>query len=368
MTCLRRALEVRPHAASIRAALAQLLHASGCTDEALAAARLALTHDPDCHSASLVVAHCHLARGNRVLARLAVARIARDRPGWQPLGPFFDPSPETPGPAPPSVESLPAPSRSRLPAGLSVFDHAAALRAVLLRGLALKHAGNPLWLPLELLRPTAVIAAPWVLFAVLHKPMPGQIPIPLFVLAGFSVWFAFNYAALGAANGAKFPAGVTAWPGVSPLHLRLARALWPLLINLCFCLLAVLPLELFRSDLSVPDIPLTCLVFAVAGIGGVGYGILFERLAALVPGIAVVEKLLGWMLFVTSGLYFVVYSSGPIAGSLLLFNPLLHLIEVQRNAFDPGYPLLLVDLRYPAIVAAGLFTLGAAALSIRSER
>ena len=234
------------------------------------------------------------------------------------------------------------------------------IRACMLRGLSVRHAGNPLWLPLELVRPTSVVLAHWLLFAVLHKPMPGEIPIPLFVLAGFSVWFAFNYAAIGAANGANFAAGALAWPGITPMHMRLARALWPLGVNLTFCLLATLPFRIVRSDLPVPALPLTFLVFTVAGLGGIGYGLLAERLASVVPAFGIAEKLLSWLLFVTCGLYFIVYNTTPLLAGILLYNPLLHLIDFQRHAFDPGYPIGLVDLRYPIAVAAGLLVLGLA--------
>ncbi len=355
ITHLRRAVSLRPASASLRVRLARCLLEAGRFDEALAAAREALAADPDSVSGCLVVADCHLARGNPTLARLAVARLVREQPDLPALRSSLGPSGETPIPAP-------APSRSLRPKlrPPSPLDHLAIIRACMLRGLAVRHAGNPFWLPLELARPTCVVVAHWVLFAVLHRPMPGEIPIPLFVLAGFSVWFAFNYAAMGAANGASGAAGALAWPGVTSMHLRLSRALWPLLVNLGFCLLATVPFRLVRSDLGVPELPLTCLVFAVAGLGGIGYGLLAERVASVVPAFSIAEKLISWLLFVTCGLYFVVYQSTPLVAGVLLYNPLLHLIDFERHAFDPGYPIGLVDLRYPIAVAGTVLALGLA--------
>lgn len=365
---LRRAASLRPGSATLHTRLASLLFEAGRTGEALAAARAALAADPDCDSAALLVAECHLARGKPTLARLAIARLARERPDHPRLRAILGNLPEPPSdvqrsldPAPPAPEPIVAAKPRATARRSSVLDHLAVIRACMLRGLAVRAAGNPFWLPLELVRPICVVAAHWVLFAVIHKPMPGEIPIPLFVLAGFSVWFAFNYAALGAANGANHPAGATVWPGVTLTHLRLSRALWPLLVNLFFCLLATLPLRLVRDDLPTPDLPLTCLVFVTAGVGGIGYGMLAERLGAVLPAFGVVEKLISWLLFVTCGLYFVVYNTTPLIASVLLYNPLLHLIDFERHAFDPGYPIGLVDLRYPMVVAASLLLLGLAA-------
>ena len=374
---LRRATALRPAAVGLRVRLARDLLATGRPKEALAAAREALSLDPQCESACFAVAECHIAHGNPTLARLAVARLHRERPEQPALQPFRTPD-HRPGdghlaeairpadiaarvvhaPAPPG----PARSVGRAPRRPpSLLDDLLIIRACMLRGFAVRHTGNPFWLPLELVRPTCVVVAHWVLFAVLHKPMPGEIPIPLFVLAGFSVWFAFNYAAIGAANGANTPAGALAWPGVTTMHLRLSRALWPLMINFAFCVLATIPFRLARSDLPLPALPLTVLVFTVAGLGGIGYGLLAERLASIFPAFGIAEKLLSWLLFVTCGLYFVVYQTTPLLAQWLLYNPLLHLIDYQRHAFDPGYPVGLVDLRYPIAIAATVLTLGLAA-------
>jgi ABC-type polysaccharide/polyol phosphate export permease len=39
------------------------------------------------------------------------------------------------------------------------------------------------------------------------------------------------------------------------------------------------------------------------------------------------------------------------------FNPLLHLVEYERYAFDPGYPIALVNLGYPTVFAMSLIML-----------
>ncbi len=375
IVALRRAVALRPQAASLRARLAALLARRGQHEAALSTARAALARDPHCHAASLVIMQCHAARGDLAQARLMAARLARARPDWAALEFFLDPpaaiavpEPEPEIPAEPElppalVQALAAVARppAAPPSWRSPLDDLRILRALMLRNLQVRYGSNPLGLPLEVLRPIAVVLAHWALFALLHKPMPGEIPIPIFVLAGFSVWFAFNYSATGSANGARFPAGATLLPGVTAMHLRLARAAWPLLVNLVFCLAAVLPLRLFGIVRPLPSLPQTALIFGLAGALGVGFGLLAERLGAISPFARPIEKLITWALFVTSGLYFVVYRTLPALAAVLLWNPLLHLVEYERHAFDPGYPLVLVDLGYPAALAALLLLLGLAA-------
>ncbi len=237
-------------------------------------------------------------------------------------------------------------------------DHLRVLRALVLRDLRARHRNGALGVLVELVRPAVVVFVHYWMFYLLKKPMPGQIPIEVYVLAGFSVWFAFQSAWTGASAGGKWPGGATAWPGVTDMHLRLAKAGWGLLLNLAFCVLALLPLGAVGVDDVRPAIPETCLVFAMAGGTGFGLGLLLEGLGRRLAFVKTAEKLLTWALFITSGLYFSIATTPPLVARYYWYNPLLHLLERQRHAFDAGYPVALLDLRYPALFTVGLLVLG----------
>ncbi len=381
---LRDALSLCPQAASLRAGMAALMLERGQVDGAARLARQALQHDAACDSARLVLARCEAMRRGRDTLAAGTAPLAGDGPGeagpQEPdrAGNGPDVAVATP-PSPLAAAPRLAPGGAAPPApheplslGLRPvlarpvrrwvgLDNVFVIRALILRNLQLKYHGNRFGLLQELIRPVTVILAHWVLFTVLRKPMPGEIPVAAFVLAGFSVWFAFNYTVQGAAGGAKWPGGATVLPGVTAMHLRLARAAWPLLVNLVFCLVALLPFEAFGADLPLPDLPQTALVFLVAGAMGVGFGLLTERLGTVWSIVRPLEKLTVWALFVTCGLYFVVERVPPVLAAVFLYNPLLHLVELERHAFDPGYPTMMIVPAYPACVAAVLLVLGLAA-------
>lgn len=388
---LRDALSLCPQAASLRAGMAALMLERGQVDGAARLARQALQHDAACDSARLVLARCEAMRRGRDTLAAGTAPPGGDVPGGagprepdrvgdEPEGVAATP-PSPPAAAPrlaPGGAASPGPApREPLSPGLRPvllrpvplrpvrrwigLDDVFVIRALILRNLQLKYHGNRFGLLQELIRPVTVILAHWVLFTVLRKPMPGEIPVAAFVLAGFSVWFAFNYTVQGAAGGAKWPGGATVLPGVTAMHLRLARAAWPLLVNLVFCLVALLPFEVFGADLPLPDLPQTALVFLVAGAMGVGFGLLTERLGTVWSIVRPLEKLTVWALFVTCGLYFVVERVPPVLAAVFLYNPLLHLVELERHAFDPGYPTMMIEPAYPVCVAAVLLVLGLAA-------
>jgi len=135
--------------------------------------------------------------------------------------------------------------------------------------------------------------------------------------------------------------------------------LWSLLVILAYCLLALVVLNFYGDDFPLPDLISTCTIFAVTGATGFGFGLLFERTNQLWSGVKVVEKLFIWIIFVSMGLYFsVAPMRPPILASVMLCNPLLHLVEYERHAFDPGYPIAQVSMLYPAVFASVILFLG----------
>jgi capsular polysaccharide transport system permease protein len=62
-------------------------------------------------------------------------------------------------------------------------------------------------------------------------------------------------------------------------------------------------------------------------------------------------------LYILSGVIFPIHVAPPDTRELLLFNPLLHLIELSRHAFIPEYPVLDgVNLIYPLLFVLALCT------------
>ena len=110
--------------------------------------------------------------------------------------------------------------------------------------------------------------------------------------------------------------------------------------------------------MPLANVPETCVVFAMAGMSGFGLGLGLERLSRRMAVVKTVEKLLTWGLFITSGLYFSLATTPVLVARWFVYNPILHLVEYQRHAFDPGYPVALLDLRYPAVISVALLMTG----------
>jgi ABC-type polysaccharide/polyol phosphate export permease/cytochrome c-type biogenesis protein CcmH/NrfG len=400
---LKRAVLARPGSPVLQALLAETLLRRGLLAPAADTARAALGLDPSSGAALSVLVRSYLVRGQLLKAQAALKRfegacadplilkplrdelaVKLERRAAKPdeAPPETRPEPlrvvtsDAPPPAPfppdpPREEPSTAPSRFKeirpTTEGLDIFDHMAIIRALILRNLRLKYRDNSLGFLLEFVRPTAVVVAHYYIFLLLKKPMPGEIPIAIFVLAGFPVWFAFNGAAQGA-EGANAPGRTILIPGVTTLHLQLARAIWAWWVDLVFCLAGAVLLNIYGAKLPLPNIEMTLLIFILSGTMGFGFGMLAEQLGEILPVTKIVEKLLSWALFITSGMYYSVANTNAQLARYFLFNPLLHLVEFERNAFDPGYPVGLVNLTYPATFAFALLALGLALLAMKNSR
>lgn len=249
-------------------------------------------------------------------------------------------------------------SAAERPPLIAGIDHLLIVRALILRDLRSRYRGNPFGVLSEYFRLVIVIVAHYVFFSVTDKEMPANVPIEIFVIAAFSIWFGFSRTVTAAESGAKWPARASQIPGITRMHFRLAKSAWSVLSNLFFCLFCALLLRLYGDEVNLPDVPLTVLLFAIVAGLAFGFGLLVEALERHWPLVQPLEKIVIWVLFVSCGIYFSESNTTPILGEVFWFNPLLHLVEYQRHAFDPGYPVALLDLSYPATCAAGLIFFG----------
>src|SRR5579872_2382021 len=119
-----------------------------------------------------------------------------------------------------------------------LIDHLFIIRALILRYLRLKYRDNAFGFSMEFFRITIVVICHYLAFWVRNKRMPADIPIEAFVINSFAVWYALKDACNAADGGWRLPQGPTLMPGVTPMHMRLAKAGWGFLKALFFCLAA----------------------------------------------------------------------------------------------------------------------------------
>ena len=399
---LKSALEARPDSAVLRARLADILLRRERFASAIAMARAALERDPDYAAAWLIVAQGHIGRGKWPEARAALEQASSRRPRWPELeavrrelaakqhdaqttrraerdarpieatvppeltmarGEVRDPPPDAVfGPEVPvggdAAAMAAGPIWTVSTPRIGIIDHIIIMRALIIHDLRLRYLGNSFGLLMEFFRAIVVCIAHYYYWRLIAKNAPGNAPTEIYVLGAFSVWFVFSGVALNCQKVGNPNYGPFRIPGVTRMHLRVAKATWEYLSFLLFVYVAVLFLNVFGDPVAFPDFLLTCLIFFIAAILGFGYALSMEGLGRRYPAVEGFHETFRWLLFITSGIYHSVALDHTVLVPYLLFNPIQHLIEYERHAFDFGYPIFLVTLRYPALVAVCMLALG----------
>jgi capsular polysaccharide transport system permease protein len=239
----------------------------------------------------------------------------------------------------------------------TLADHLFIVRALILRNLKLRYQETRLGFLSEFFVPIGIMAMHFYAFTLMGRFMPAGIPVELFVLGGFTTWFTLSHAARGSmlSRRSRIPQIVG---GVTHLHSLIAAAAWECLAFTALCFVSLLLLMLFGHDEPMPDVPLSVAVYVVAATAGMGMRMILDALGELFSLISHLKVAIFWLTFLTSGIYF---SACRIDGALApfaLYNPALHLLEFQRHALFPGYPIAMVSMVYPIACALVLLLSG----------
>lgn len=239
--------------------------------------------------------------------------------------------------------------------------------ALLQRDMKARFGGRWLGGLWVLLEPVVHLIMLMLLFGYLRHRVVPSMPFALFLVTGLIPFLMFRNLALrvmGAIDGAR---GLFGYRQVKPFDVLVSRAsLEILLYSVVF--VAFLAALGWVGLPWFPDRPLHLAVAsAVLLVFGFGLGVLLAVLTDEVPQLRVFARLVFMPLYFLSGVMYPLHMLPPELLPWLLWNPLLHLVEIHRGDFVEDYRVLdQIDLAYPAAVA--LLTLAAAMTLYRVRR
>jgi capsular polysaccharide transport system permease protein len=237
-----------------------------------------------------------------------------------------------------------------------LVDHLFIIRALTLRNVRAKFIRSPLGFFMEFFAPALSCAAHYLIFWAGNKAMPPGTSLEQFIWAAFAVWLTFSniYHTVERQVASKAPP----IPGVTSMHVRMSHVAWNLISKTLFLYGSVALMKLFGDNVNFPDVPLTALILGIATVMGVGLGLSIDGICRVAPIFEPIFHILSYVLFITTGIYFSASQMPVSFATVFLYNPLLHLVEYERYAFNSGYPINVVSLHYPASWAAGLLLFG----------
>jgi capsular polysaccharide transport system permease protein len=258
-----------------------------------------------------------------------------------------------------SLPPLPAPAGRHRRSAWEI--QRGVLFALLLREMKTRVGGQWVGAVWTLIEPLMHVAMMMVIFTSIRgaNPMFGP-DFPVFLATGLIPFFLFQNLGARLMDGIDANRGLYAYRQVKPLDTLMSRALVEGIMN-ALVYLVTLGVLGFLGHQVLPRDPLEALgVHLVLFILGFGFGTFSAAMSHERPRLRSFIRMTMLPLYFASGVLFPVHYAPQELQHWLLLNPLLHLIELSRQAFMPGYELLQgVNMRYPL-----LFTLALGALAM----
>jgi len=199
------------------------------------------------------------------------------------------------------------------------------------------------------------------LFSAMRSDSPGGIELVPFMLTGIVSFSLFRDPLTQMQSAISQSKSMLAFPQVTTFDVLISRAMMEISIA-TFVLAFTLSLaHLFgwKSDIEHP-LELLAALGLLATLG-VGFGFLFASLEPIIPSIKQMSSLLmGRPLFLSSGLFFTAESVPPQVREYLLFNPLLHCMELIRTSYFHEFDSPHGSWSYAAGWAFGVLAVGLA--------
>ncbi|MBN8489548.1 MAG: ABC transporter permease [Burkholderiales bacterium] len=173
----------------------------------------------------------------------------------------------------------------------------------------------------------------------------------VFLLAGVTGFRLFRVLWTRLSHAASANKGLFGFKQVKPMDAFIARAALDVVLEIViFVITALLLARMGYGPLMPSDILAYLGVVTVCVLFGLGMGISFAVLLDVAPRLEAITHVLTMPLMILSGVIFPLHRLPPEALEVLLYNPLLHLVEMARLAFLPGYvPLQGAGMVYPLV-------------------
>jgi capsular polysaccharide transport system permease protein len=200
-----------------------------------------------------------------------------------------------------------------------------------------------------------------VLYGILVTNSGSSVEYPVFLAVGMVTFFFFQNLESRLMDGIEANRGVFAYRQVQPADVLLARAVIEFLMNLLVFVFTMAWLGWLGYQV-VPNDPLATLgvTLLVAAFGG-AYGLLLAMLTHERPRVRSVVRMTALPLYLSSGVMFKVDLLPREYIEILLWNPMLHLVELSRHAFITAYvPTPGVNAAYPMLMALLIMAWGLA--------
>ena len=243
----------------------------------------------------------------------------------------------------------------------------AAVKALFLREIKTRFGKYRLGYFWAVLEPAAHLLVLMVIFGfIMHRTMP-DISFPVFLLNGIIPYFIFTNITNRSISAIEANLGLFNYRPVKPIDTIIARASLETLIYAAVYLILMAIVWVLGEEYSVTNILILVFSWFLLIIFSCGLGLVFMVLGKTFPELAKFLPIVLKPLYFISCIMFPIHSVPKEYWHYLLWNPIVHAIELSRESVVAGYLTDGVSLGYLALSAIIMLFIGLALYRTREE-
>jgi len=235
------------------------------------------------------------------------------------------------------------------------------VNALILRETRTRFGSHQLGYLWAFIEPVLWIITFWALFFIAKRTPPHGMDLLLFLVTGIVPYDLFRETVSRSMSAISANKALLFYPQVRPLDLVLARSTLEVATNATVFVALIAGVALINGGFSCENLLLVLLGLCLAGLFGATLGLM---LCAASVFAGVVERLVGPILrplFWISGIFFTANDLPSNIRQYMMWNPVLHCVELVRDGWFTSYTAWHAS---PAYVAAWILALGFAGLTL----
>lgn len=243
----------------------------------------------------------------------------------------------------------------------------AAVKALFLREIKTRFGKYRLGYFWAVLEPATHLLVLMVIFGfIMHRTMP-DISFPVFLLNGIIPYFIFTNITNRSIGAIEANLGLFNYRPVKPIDTIIARASLETLIYAAVYLILMAIVWVLGEEYSITNILILVFSWFLLIIFSCGLGLVFMVLGKTFPELAKFLPIVLKPLYFISCIMFPIHSVPKEYWHYLLWNPIVHAIELSRESVVAGYLTDGVSLGYLALSAIIMLFIGLALYRTREE-
>lgn len=221
-----------------------------------------------------------------------------------------------------------------------------------------------LWAVLE---PSAHLIVLLLFFGfIMHRTMP-DISFPQFLLNGIIPYFIFSNITQRSLGAIEANQGLFNYRPIKPIDTIIARAKLETIIYMAVYFILMLVVAMSGETIKVNNLLQLFFAWFMLILFSCGIGMIFMVAGHYLPETQKLFPIMLKPLYFLSGIMFPLHSIPKEHWPYLLWNPILHAVELSREAVVAGYVSEGVSLEYLVIVTLATLFIGLAVYRTREE-